>query len=249
MTQQPPDDLAVSDLRQLISEQAARAREGSPEQYRLLELLDLSDDALLEWMFSHLDPNPTRVGCPPHPVLVELATRVRDASDLWWDHLLTCGPCRSELRALRRRPTTAAHVAARPPRWAAAAVLTLIVAAGMWFATRSSGGAVDLTADLRPFGVSRSAPTPPVEAPVVFPRRRARVTLQLPTGSEPGRYDVDVRSAEGRRLATTSGEATLRAFATSLRCEIDLRDVAAGSYELAVRRAGEDWQRFPIRVE
>lgn len=247
MTQRPLADLAVPELRQLISEQAARVREGSPERYRLLELLDLSDDALLDWWFSRLDPNPDRVGCPPRPVLVELATRVRDASDGWWDHLLHCGPCRSELRGLNPQPAARALFA--PRHWAVAAVLALIVAASAWFALRPSADAVDLTADLRPFAVSRSASTRAPAPPVVLPRRRVRLNLQLPTGSEPGRYDVDVRSAEGRALSTTVGEATLHAFVTSLAIDLDLRRVIPGPYELAVRRAGEDWQRFPLRVE
>lgn len=247
MTQQPPEDIAVPDLRQLITEQAARAREGSPERYRLLELLDLSDEALLDWMFSRLDPNPNRVGCPPRPVLIELATRTRNVSDPWWDHLLTCGPCRGELRAVRQRPAAASPAAV--PRWALAAVVVLTLGTGAWLVTRPPAGAVEVTADLRPFSLSRSAPTAAEGVPVVLPRRRARVTLLLPTASEPGRYDVEIRAGEARRLVTTGGDAVLQAFVTSLSVDVDLRDVGAGTYELAVRRTGEDWQRFSLRVE
>ncbi len=245
MTQQPPEDIAVPDLRQLITEQAARAPEGSPERYRLLELLDLSDHALLDWMFTRIDPNPDRVGCPPRPVLVELAARVRPVSDPWWEHLLRCGPCRGELRALKHQPT-AAH---RVPRWAVAAVVALTVATGAWLVTRASSDPVDVVADLRPFSVSRSVTTPVAGALVVLPRRRARVTLQLPTGSEAGRYDVELRTGEGRNLLTAGGEAALRSFVTTLVVDLDLRGVVPGPYDLALRRAGEDWQRFPLRVE
>jgi hypothetical protein len=90
-----PGDLVVQKLRNLITEKANRFPTGSPDRYRLLETLELSDDALLDELFSHVDPNPDRVGCPPDAILIELAQRTRPFSDRWWEHIMKCAPVAS----------------------------------------------------------------------------------------------------------------------------------------------------------
>ena len=65
MTQASPADVVVQKLRALLKEKAAQAPSGSPEQYRLQEMLELSDDVLLDTIYSSVEANPDRVGCPP----------------------------------------------------------------------------------------------------------------------------------------------------------------------------------------
>lgn len=48
------------------------------------------------------NPNPRRMGCPPRPLLIELARRDRSISDPWYDHLSECSPCYREVRALQQ---------------------------------------------------------------------------------------------------------------------------------------------------
>ena len=48
------------------------------------------------------NPNPTRVGCPPRRLLIELARRDRSIFDPWYDHLSECSPCYREVRALQQ---------------------------------------------------------------------------------------------------------------------------------------------------
>jgi hypothetical protein len=43
--------------------------------------------------------NPDRVGCPPPPILRELASRTRPIDDPWWRHLQTCSNCYRHVRA------------------------------------------------------------------------------------------------------------------------------------------------------
>lgn len=62
----------------------------------------LSDDELMDEMFSWANPNPARVGCPSRDVLAELASRVRPIGDVWYDHLWCCSPCWRDMRALQR---------------------------------------------------------------------------------------------------------------------------------------------------
>ena len=79
MTQGSPADLVVQKLRTLIREKANQAPSGSPEHYRLQEMLELSDDALFDTLYSSVEPNPDRVGCPPRETLRELAMRTATA--------------------------------------------------------------------------------------------------------------------------------------------------------------------------
>ena len=82
-----------------------------------------------------------------------------------------------------------------------------------------------------------------------LPPRLIRLTLVLPNGSEPGAYDIEVRSADDRAHATASGNATLRDFITRLSADIDLRSVPRGTCQLAIRRTGEGWQLVPVRIQ
>ena len=88
MTQGSPADLVVQKLRTLIREKASQVPSGSPEHYRLQEMLELSDDALFDTLYSSVEPNPNRVGCPPRETLHELAMRTRPLSDPLWDHVM-----------------------------------------------------------------------------------------------------------------------------------------------------------------
>ena len=70
------------------------------------QLLALSDDELLEELFSLGNPNPARVGCPPRDVLIELAHRLRPIGDPWYDHCGHCSPCWVEMRAIQHAQRT-----------------------------------------------------------------------------------------------------------------------------------------------
>ena len=65
-------------------------------------MLELSDDALLDTIYSAVEPNPDRVGCPPREALRELAMRIRPLSDPLWDHVMECAPCRIDVREMGR---------------------------------------------------------------------------------------------------------------------------------------------------
>ena len=97
-----PADLVVQKLRTLIREKADLEASGSPEHERLQEMLELSDDALLDTLFHAVEPNTDRVGCPPRETLRELAMRQRSLSDPLWDHVMECAPCRTAVRQLGR---------------------------------------------------------------------------------------------------------------------------------------------------
>jgi hypothetical protein len=70
----------------------------------------------------------------------------------------------------------------------------------------------------------------------------------LPVGSEPGAYDIQLLDANLQSRASTRGVGEIRDFVTTIRATIDLRAMLSGTYQLAVRREGDDWRMFPARV-
>jgi hypothetical protein len=250
VTQGSPTDLVVQKLRTLIRDKASQESPGSPEQYRLQEMLELSDDALLDTIYSSADPNPDRIGCPPRETLRELAMRTRPLSDPLWDHVMECAPCRVDVREMGRgRAVTPMPSPTRPFGMVAAAVFVLGIGLGAWMLTRGPGAPTPVIGDLRPYTVMRSDQPQVSGSALVLPRRLVRLTLLMPTGSEPGRYELEVRGSDGLARATASGDATLQDLITRLASEIDLRSTPRGPCLLATRRTGEGWQTFPIRIQ
>jgi hypothetical protein len=259
LTHPAPDDLAVARLRHVIAERAKAAVPGSLNQHRLLDKLQLSDEALLDDVYSHVDANPDRVGCPPETVLIELATRVRPVTDPLWEHVIQCSPCAVEVRARHRATLSGAHLFVGNRRqWAAAAVLVLCALSTVWVLPRHHAELTDAhtptapvttTLDLRKYSVLRSEVAPPRMEPLLLPRRRLSLTMLLPVGSEPGPYELQLLDVQLHAQSATVGAALLQDFVTRLTVDLDLRSVPLGGYQLAVRHQGEDWQLFPVRVD
>jgi hypothetical protein len=200
-------------------------------------------------LFGRAYPNPDRVGCPSQEVLVSLARRERPIGDPAYDHLKECSPCYLEGRAIQE--ADALHRRRRILTWAAAAVLALAAGSGAWMLTRGSG-AVDVQMraqlDLRPYAITRGEPQPDLPA-LVVPRADLLLTLLLPTGSEPGSYDVEIRDSNATPRASARSHAELRNYVSTLEVAVSLGELSPGMYRLAVRRDGTEWQQFPVRVE
>ena len=212
-------------------------------------------------LFGHANPNPNRIGCPPREVLSALARRERPMDDPAYEHLANCSPCYQEFRASQHRGVPQRELAARSHlKWiAAVAAIAALVAVGAWFyvRTRDSGrepgqtpavAEVQVQLDLRPYAVSRSPQGLGTQPQLVLPQGRVVLTMLLPSGSEPGPYDVQIRNAASQVLASATGPAEIRDFVTTLRLPIDLGPLPARTYQLAVRRQGEDWRFFPVTV-
>src|SRR5262245_42458463 len=147
-------------------------------------------------VFGRAYPNPDRVGCPAREVLISLARRERPIGDPAYDHIKECSPCYLEGRAIQE--ADALHHRRRMLTWAAAAVLALAAGAGAWMLTRGGGAAdteVQAQLDLRPYAITRGEPQTKERPPLQLPRGRVLLTLLLPTGSEPGSYDVEIRDS------------------------------------------------------
>lgn len=226
---------------------------------------DLQFQRDIDEVFSRANPNPNRVGCPPHETLVRLARREQPIGDPAYEHLAKCSPCFREFRALQAQFANTAVVPSRANRRlmvaGLAAGLALAVAAGWWF-TRDAGPSpspqnvattpnADLRAevDLRRFAVLRSEQAPTDVEPVSLPAGIVELTLLLPVGSEPGAYDVQVLDADLRSQTEGTGTGAIENFVTTLRVRVDLGRLKPGRYQLAVRRQGDSWRMFPALIK
>lgn len=209
---------------------------------------------LTDAVFSRVNPNPDRIGCPSVEVLRELALRKRPIEDPAYDHLPECSPCYvrfRELQKARKRVLLMRYAAA------AALALALLGVAGFWLtkprpAVMSSLperiNRVGAVVDLRPFSALRGEEGGDVAAPPVVRRSAEPLAFVLPVGSEPGAYELQVLDVALKPRLTAKGAATLREGTTILPVALDLSPLPAGHYTLGLRHAESDWQFFPMRV-
>ena len=92
-------------------------------------------------------------------------------------------------------------------------------------------------------GIGQRSDLPPLS----LSRGRTTLTLLLPTGSEPGPYEVQILDLNLTSRAAAVGAASLQDHVTTLRVSIDSASLL-GQYQLAVRRSGDRWQMFPLLV-
>jgi hypothetical protein len=202
----------------------------------------------LDELFGRANPNPSRVGCPPREVLVALARRERPINDPAYEHLTQCSPCYVDVRAIQERNKSQPRT--RLAWTIGVTVAVLMAVAVRWMRITASGShtpEVRADLDLRPFAVTRGIDQRAVE-PLSLPRDRATLTLLLPTGSEPGPYEVEILDSNQTSKASAVGAATQKDHVTMLRVSIDPSSLT-GPYQLAVRRTGDQWQMYPLKVK
>lgn len=93
--------------------------------------------------------------------------------------------------------------------------------------------------DLRPFEPDESPNDRRSQAvSITLQRANQRLTIQLPVGSEEGRYLVQLLGPSGMLYLETSGNATIQNYVTTLEALLDLRSVSPGPFKLSGRREG-----------
>lgn len=254
MTLLTPVARAIKDLRRELSAEAEQHPEGSPTKGRLLSLLDLSDDELLDEVLAKVDANPERDDCPSEDVLRALALRERSIHDAAWEHVLSCSPCSQQVRALggpRRRASGSS--AARPWVLAAAGVaavvaVSFILQSSALFRDRAFGAAQTATADLRLYEVRRADEPVVQRGPIILPRSRVNLTLLLSLGFDAGPYEIQLVDASRASLSASTGRAAVVNGVMTLTSEMRLEGVPTGAYQLALRADGDDWQLYPVEI-
>jgi hypothetical protein len=136
--------------------------------------------------------------------------------------------------------------------WIAAAAAVLLIAVGLSWLLIAAGlrGRPEVQAelDLRPYAAMRGVGSRRDLPPLTVSHGRTTLTLILPTGSEPGPYEVQVLDSNLISKAAAVGAATREDHLTTLRVSIDASSLT-GPYQLVVRRTGDQWQMFPLMVK
>jgi hypothetical protein len=208
-------------------------------------------------------PNPERKGCPGPVSLRELANRPRPTRDAVWEHVTHCSPCyrefldlRTHVKAelerrrrvvLRRRVAVAAVVVVL----AGGAITTYEISQRSAFRNPPAAGPYESASlDLKDRSVTRSIEKQaPKTQPLILPAKRLDLSIFLPVGSEPGRYDVQLLKKIDEPLLSVSGEATVQNGNTILRARLDLTGQAAGSFLVGLRQPPSDWTYYPVTVQ
>jgi hypothetical protein len=241
----PRDKLGVSvrnndsgESRHILSD----GEEFDKDEQRILDVLSQG--------LSREFPNPERVGCPGSAVLRGIAFRkLRLAEvDQWLDHLSSCSPCYQEFTELRKQATSQRR---RTQVWlATAAILIFTVAGWLWVRVHHHVQPTETAVlDLRGLSVARGEnPTQADQRRLELHRSAKHLILDLPIGSKEGAYDLALLSETGAQVLVTNGTAELQDHVVSLRADVDIRGILPGQYFLAVRQAGLEWTRYPVRV-
>ena len=213
-------------------------------------------------VFGGANPNPDRIGCPPSDALRALATKQRPIEDPAYEHLAQCSPCYREFRQFQKAVARPDH---RKAYFAAAAAVGLVfLGASRYVITdnkrqhqpaevRNTKPDVPtvkvLTADLRNASPTRGSIPAATGESVKLSRDLVQVTVILPVGSEPGRYNVRLLRDSEKVAAASAAEASIVNFATTLTATLDLRAIEPAVYQLELKRAGEHADTYAVRVE
>lgn len=102
--------------------------------------------------------------------------------------------------------------------------------------------------DLRGHEALRGAEPGTAKRPLDLSRGKLILTIDLPVGSEPGKYDIQLLQPNGQAIARASGIARLVNGLTALKIQIDTRKASAWPCSLAVRKASESWEQYDVVV-
>ena len=214
-------------------------------------------------VFTNGNPNPDRIGCPSRDVLEALSKRERPIEDPAYQHVSNCSPCYREFRAFQQARGAATH--ARRRFWSvvsAAAAVVIVGSMTAWFLsapTRNAEpqdeavpitqiGELHTVLDLQKYTVVRGEQSEK-QPPLTLTAARHRLTVLLPVGAEPGPYDVQLLDSSQQSKASTSGEARILNYVTTLDAQLDASSVPRGEYQLALRRRGDDWHLYRILIQ
>jgi hypothetical protein len=214
----------------------------------------------LDEVLGGANPNPERTGCPPVEVLRAVARRQRPIDDPAYEHVARCSPCYRDFRRFQRESVRSAHAR----RWVAAAAVALLGLAGaVFFAMRrpatqppeappaaaAKPPQQQALLDLRAYSVTRGSERSDTRPPLRLPRDNLQVSILLPVGSEPGPYELRLIDDNLQAKLSTEAAAEMKNFAATITTALDLRAMPPGTYQLAIRRRGEEWRLYQARVE
>jgi hypothetical protein len=154
------------------------------------------------------------------------------------------------LQARALKESRAAKKGYRKLAPAAAAVVVIALAAGVWFYEQHANRVAppqNLTIDLSHWMLFRGAGQPQ-QPPKPLKRALLSLTILQPVGTLPGKYQVEVRK-NGRVLAQGLATAKFMNGLTALHLRLDCSHLKEGDYILAIRKDDwQEWEEYPVVV-
>ena len=200
-------------------------------------------------------PNPDRLGCPGDGKVREVASRRTTIEDDDWQHITHCSPCYAEFLEVKEEIRRSGARTRILGVIGGAAVLTLLAVllgyrylAGPRIPEQIANVAFEpATLNLGDSSVSRGGESADQKGVPVLPRRPLDLTIILPFGSEPGAYQFELVSGNGRVLKSGDAIAKLRNGSTSLKTRMDAADYPVGDYRIGFRQQSFEWAFHPVR--
>lgn len=197
-------------------------------------------------------PNAGRQGCPPSEVLHSLAFRRLKLTEAkpWLAHLGSCSACFNEFLVLKQEVRKRLRMKILA---IAAALLLASVVLITWNRSHIERGSALQAAvlDLRKYSSLRDLANSSFssERPLAAPGNAVAITLYLPLGSLEGKYELEIQSIDTQKtLLKNSGTALIKDHATILQTRLNLPDLPAGNYLLALRPQGMAWSQYRLVV-
>lgn len=198
-------------------------------------------------------PNPERVGCPGAHIVEALARRRLPHTHPAAEHVTRCSPCYGEFMALRQQIRRE-----RLLRIVAIAACFVVAAAGVtYLALQRFGGRTQpieavtwLTLDLRPYSENRGLGPSPTSSlgPLHLPRMRVHLTLKLPVGADEGQYKLHIKNDVQQVVVEKQVNVSLHDHVLTAECDVDLRKLSPGRYEIAIQTGQDGWHTYPLAI-
>ena len=215
----------------------------------LRELHRITQEAAL-----HAYPNPARVGCPGDAVLKEVSASPWPADHSAYQHIKECSPC---LREMLEKQTEKEE----GQRWnrsyhLGAVAAGLIILSGLGFVAWRMNVSPSAPAAIINFatasetrGLDEQRGT--VLALQSYTRERLTLTVNLPRGSDEGRYELQVLRPDDRNLLLdVVGEAKIHSGLTTFTATVDLSRIPPGTYMARVRNLPVGgWHNLPVQIK
>jgi hypothetical protein len=134
--------------------------------------------------------------------------------------------------------------------FASAGLITItILAVVVWIVRIHTQRPIELraaTLDLTDRAVLRGPEENPPKPPLQLPKGNLNLTIYLPVGSEPGKYEVEVVDRPDHPLVKSDGSAVLRDHIAVIEVKLNLESLRPGLYHVGIRQADWSWTYYQV---
>jgi hypothetical protein len=200
-------------------------------------------------------PNPNRIGCAGSKVLRGLADRTLSISHPARMHIAQCSPCFQEFREIERELRRNARRQGRLLRIAAIAAILIVTCVLSIPFLKSHSQSVNVAAiiNFATTSADRGIPENRLDRADVqsYPRTQLRMTVNLPPGSDRGKYEFQIMQGEAvKPLVSSIGAAKIENGLTTFATSVDLSHLEPGIYLARVRSVPlGGWHSLSVEIK